>query len=88
MPTHVLAGALQGITPILVRHAVVVLLAELSEIDRDLDAFQWVTFEVGVDREQLLCGIPAGVVERPPVPPRVGVKDLLLALGSHRLNAK
>ena len=59
MPTHVLAGALYRVTPIMVRHALVVLLAEVSETDRDLDAFQRAAFEVGVDGEQLRLGIPA-----------------------------
>lgn len=59
VPTHVLTGALYRVAPILVRHAVAVLLAEVSETDRDPNAFQRVAFEVGVDREQLRLGIPA-----------------------------
>ena len=47
MPTDVLTGALHGVAPVLVRHAVVVLLAEVSETDRDPDAFQRAAFEVG-----------------------------------------
>lgn len=70
--------------PILVRPAVVVLLAELSETVRDVDAFQRVAFEVCVDRQQLWLRIPARVVERPAIPGRVGVEDLPLARKVHR----
>ena len=59
VPTHVLACALHRVAPILVRHAVVVLLAEVSETNRDLKAFKRAAFEFGVDREQLRLGIPA-----------------------------
>ncbi|MBG6064989.1 hypothetical protein [Micromonospora ureilytica] len=45
--------------PVLVRHAVVVLLAELSETFRDLEARERLAFEVRVDRQQLELGIPA-----------------------------
>jgi hypothetical protein len=79
VPRDVLTGARDGVAPILVRQAVGVLLAEVCETDRDPHAFQRVAFEVGVDREQLRLGIPARVVERPAVPRRVRVKDLLLA---------
>jgi hypothetical protein len=80
-------GAFHRVAPILVRHAVMVLLAEVSEIDRNLESFQRVAFEVGVDREQLWLRVPAGVVERPVIPPRVGVNHLLFALESHRFDA-
>jgi hypothetical protein len=56
VPTDVLTGALYRVTPKLVRHAVVVLLAEVSETDRDLNAIKRAPFEVGVDREQLGSG--------------------------------
>ncbi|WP_165823125.1 hypothetical protein [Micromonospora globispora] len=70
--------------PVLVRHAVVVRLAELGEAVYDLDALQRLAFEVCVDRQQFRLGIPTRVVERPAIPDRVGVEDLPLARESHR----
>jgi hypothetical protein len=49
--TSLQAWAARGVAPILVGQAVVVLLAEVSETDRDPNTFQRAAFEVGVHRE-------------------------------------
>lgn len=59
VPPHVVTGALHRVAPVVVRHAVVVLLAECGEVDRDRNAFEPVVFEVGIDRNQLWLRIPA-----------------------------
>jgi hypothetical protein len=56
-----------------------VLLAELSEIDGYRDALQWVTLEDFVHSEELGLGIPPCMVKGPALPRSEGVEDLLLA---------
>ena len=59
MPTHVVAGPPHRVAPVLVRHAVVVLLAESNETDRDFNDLDPAVFEVDVDCEQLRLRVPA-----------------------------
>jgi hypothetical protein len=93
VPTHVLTGTLHRVVPTSVRHAVAVLLAEVSETDPDPKAFQQAAFEGGgADRQPLGHRIPARVVERPtPVETTVagrwhpGMVKVLQLRGSRRM---
>ncbi|MEU1240796.1 hypothetical protein ABZ388_10565 [Micromonospora parva] len=59
MSAEVIASTGTRVTPVLVRHAVVVRLAELGQTFCDLEALKRLAFKVCVDRQQLWLGVPA-----------------------------
>lgn len=75
--SYVVASAWHWITPVLIGHAMVVLVAEVAQSGRDRDPLKRPTLELGVDRQQFRVGVPPGVVECPATPGRVRMRDLL-----------
>src|SRR6266545_3383745 len=77
--TDVLVSPWQWVTPVLIRHPVIVLFTELRKTEGDVNTFQRMAVKLFVHREQFRLRVPARMVERPAVPGGVGAKDRLVA---------
>jgi hypothetical protein len=75
-PAYIVSSARPRVSVVLVRHPVIVPVAELGEIRRDLEADEGLADEVLIHLDQVVRPVPAAVVERPVLPGREGVEHL------------